>query len=44
MLYIKETALKLEDSLQTSCNIKDINQEIKKNVQKLGSRFNLLTF
>lgn len=44
MLYIKETALKLEDSLQTSCNIKDVNQEIKKNVQHVRVSFQPLTF
>lgn len=29
MLYTKERALKLEDSLQIVCNIKDIDQERK---------------
>lgn len=34
MLYIKETALKLEDSLQLVCSIKDSDKEIKKNIKK----------
>lgn len=33
MLHIQETALNLEDSLQIVCNIKDIDQEIKKNIK-----------
>lgn len=34
MLHIKETALKLEDSLQIVCDIKDSDKEIKKNMKK----------
>lgn len=32
MLYIKKTALKLEESLQIVCSKNDTNQEIQKNI------------
>lgn len=39
MLYIKETPLKLEDSLQIVCNIKDTDKEIKENGKNIKVSF-----
>lgn len=42
MLHIKETALKLEDSLQIVCSWKGIDQEIKKNIKNIKVSFDIL--
>lgn len=42
MLHIKETALKLEDSLQTMCSRKGVDQEIEKNMKSVKVSFDIL--
>lgn len=42
MLHIKETALKLEDSLQTVCSRKGVDQEIEKNMKNIKVSFDIL--